>query len=239
MARPLLLRVRLLHHVLLDAVRDPEGYAEAAPHVAVGPVHHPTADKFGVRNQDIDVVVGDNRCRPDLNVAHFAVDAGFEFDKITDLQRLIEQQHNPRDEVTEQCFQPETETDPNGAAQHCEVTQRYPEHRDRQEEADHQNGVGDQPRQGVPRRDMAALLPTRAAHNNHAQHERDQAGSEENSYCGQRLVQCDRCTERADRGTGSVAVHALSKSQQACMTGGRAAMGREAFQLYPEARLCQ
>ncbi len=112
---------RLLHHVLVGTVGDPEWYAEAPQHVAVSPVHYAAGNKFGVRNQDVDVVVGDDRRSPDLDVAYLAGHAGFELDKIADLQRLINQQHDPRDKVAEERLQPKTQADPDGASEHSEV----------------------------------------------------------------------------------------------------------------------
>ena len=57
-----------------------------------------------------------DRRRSNLYVAYLTGHTRFEFHKIANLERLVQQQHNPRNEITEECLQPEAEADSKGAA---------------------------------------------------------------------------------------------------------------------------
>ena len=89
------------------------------------PVRHAFRDELGVGDDDRHVLVGDERCGARGDLAHFADGAG-DLDAVSDLDRPLEQDDEPAEEVAHDVLQAETESDADGAHQHVQRRQIDP-----------------------------------------------------------------------------------------------------------------
>ena len=111
------------HQFLVGAVGHAERHVQAPHFLAIGPVDHAPADEFRIRHQHVHQVGGGDARVAQVNLGHLAGDAGLQVDDVTDLDGLVEQDNDARDEIVEHVLQAETHAQAERTAKEGEAGQ--------------------------------------------------------------------------------------------------------------------
>ena len=129
------------HLLGIGIVADADLDVDGAERVAVRPVEHAAGDQLGVRHDQAGAVEGLDLGRAHADAAHVALLVADD-DAVADLDRALDQQDEPRDEVVDDRLQAEADADRQRAGDDGEV-------------GDVEAGIGDRQQRGERDADIA------------------------------------------------------------------------------------
>jgi len=106
----------------IRSIRHPDRKIESHVPVGVTPIGHSGGDELGIRNDDGNVVVGDDRGRPYRDVHDIAGDRA-DFDAVADFDGAFDEKDEPADEIIGDVLQAEADPDAEGSGQDRHGTQ--------------------------------------------------------------------------------------------------------------------
>lgn len=126
----------------IRSIRYPDRKIESHVPVGVTPIGHYGGDELGIRNDDGDVVVGDNRSGPQCDIDDIAGDRA-DFDAIADFDGAFDEKEEPADEIIGDVLQAEADPDAEGSGQDRHGTQVDTGRLENYDQADGNDDVAD------------------------------------------------------------------------------------------------